>query len=86
MLDVSRFDVRVVVSLTQIELSEAEAAVSTNTTRSNEPSGQTSRGRAPERAGEVLVFVGSGLFGQVDLVEAASSTSVLSGKVERLFP
>ena len=34
-----------------------------------------SRGKAPERAGEVLEFVGSGSLGRVDVVETARAPS-----------
>ena len=56
--------------------SEGEPAVSPNPTRPNDPSGQASRGKAPERTGEVLVFVGSGSLGRVELVETADAPSV----------
>ena len=48
---------------------DGERAVSLNTTRPNDPSGRMRRGEAPERAGEVLVFVRPGSLGRVDLVE-----------------
>ena len=47
-----------------------------NATRPNDPSDRMSRGEAPERAGEVLVFVRSGSLGCADLVEAAGSPSL----------
>ena len=55
---------------------KGEVAVSTSTTRPNEPSGRMSRGEAPERAGEALVLVASGSLRCVDLAKSAGSPSV----------
>ena len=52
---------------------EGERAVPTNTTRPDDPSSWMRRGEAPERAGEVLVSVGSGSLGRVGWVETAGS-------------